>query len=110
MECPTCRKSEYVEIDTHADGFAANLHECGLCGTMWTRQGDVVTMIHGSTRDFTRPQSTAECPICHCSNQIQVDMHADGFARNLEECGICGALWTVEKDCPKLVHGATWAL
>ncbi|MDT8441138.1 MAG: hypothetical protein RQ723_05725 [Desulfuromonadales bacterium] len=109
MECPTCQTSEHVEIDTHADGFAANLHECGLCGTMWTCQGSLVSMLHGSTRNFTRAQSTTECPICHCDNQIHIDIHADGFANSLEECGVCGALWTLDKNSLKLVHGATWA-
>ncbi|MDH3997455.1 MAG: hypothetical protein OET90_01330 [Desulfuromonadales bacterium] len=35
-------------------------------------------------------------------------MHADGFAHNLEECGACGALWSLDKGKHRLVHGATW--
>ena len=36
-------------------------------------------------------------------------IHADGFAEGLEECGICGALWSQGKGEIRLLHGATWA-
>lgn len=110
MECPTCHNSDHVEIDTHADGFAANLHECGLCGSLWTSTGNDLALLHGATKKLAGLPSATECPICHSSTHVEIDIHADGFARNLEECGVCGALWTLEKNCSKLVHGATWAL
>ncbi|NJC87770.1 MAG: hypothetical protein FIB02_04440 [Desulfuromonas sp.] len=53
--------------------------------------------------------NTNECPICHSVNRVQIDIHADGFARNLEECGVCGALWSQDGRKTRLVHGATWA-
>ena len=36
MEGPVCHHKEHVEVDTHADVFTKNLHECGDCGAGWT--------------------------------------------------------------------------
>ncbi len=49
MECPICKGKTHVEIDTHSDGFAPNLQECGDCGTLWTRDGQKNIIIHGAT-------------------------------------------------------------
>jgi len=38
------------------------------------------------------------CPICNESTQIDIDIHADGYARDLVECSQCGALWLNEQD------------
>ena len=46
MKCPVCQGTAHVEIDTHADGFAQNLQECGDCGALWTAQGDKAVVIH----------------------------------------------------------------
>lgn len=48
MECPICRNKTHVELDTHSDGYADNLQECGDCGALWiSRTGDPI-IIHGS--------------------------------------------------------------
>lgn len=110
MNCPHCNHADHVEVDTHADGFAANLQECGHCGSVWTTtRGQKVVMLHGATCHHHGTQSQAECPICHSTDQVQVDIHADGYAHNLEECGVCGALWSQDQDQVRIVHGATWA-
>jgi len=36
---------------------------------------------------------TMKCPICNCTNSIEIDMHSDGYAKDLIECANCGALW-----------------
>jgi len=36
MDCPICHHSDHIEIDTHSDGFASNLQECGDCGSVWS--------------------------------------------------------------------------
>ncbi len=33
------------------------------------------------------------CPICDSTSSIEIDMHADGYARNLMECAECEAIW-----------------
>jgi transcription elongation factor Elf1 len=107
VTCPTCQDTDHIEIDTHADGYAANLQECGICGTLWTVRGDTNQVIRTATHQHGL--DTNECPICHSIDHVQIDMHADGFARNLEECGVCGALWSQDGRKTRLVHGATWA-
>lgn len=107
MICPNCQDSTHIQIDTHADGFADNIQECGICGTLWmTRQGETV-LLHGATR--SHGTKTNECPICHSIDRVEVDIHADGFAEGLEECGVCGALWSQDGKGSRLLHGATWA-
>ena len=49
MECPICKNSHHVEIDTHSDGYAENLQECGHCGALWTFEKNKDVLIHGST-------------------------------------------------------------
>ncbi len=49
MECPICKNSHHVEIDTHSDGYAKNLQECGHCGALWTINNNLSVLIHGST-------------------------------------------------------------
>jgi transposase-like protein len=50
MECPVCNKSNRVEIDTHSDGYAENIQECGHCGAVWTRKAGRSIVIYGGTR------------------------------------------------------------
>jgi uncharacterized Zn finger protein len=107
MTCPNCLDTDHIEIDTHADGYAANLQECGACGTLWTIRGDTSEVIRSATHQHGL--DTNECPICHSIDHVEIDIHADGFARNLEECGVCGALWSQDGRQTRLVHGATWA-
>lgn len=49
MECPICRKKAHVELDTHSDGFAENLQECGDCGALWISKESGSVLVHGST-------------------------------------------------------------
>ena len=49
MECPICKNTHHVEIDTHSDGYANNLQECGDCGALWILKEDRSILIHGST-------------------------------------------------------------
>jgi len=51
-----------------------------------------------------------ECPICMHKEKAQIDTHSDGYARDMIECGHCGALWTfkeVKTIHRELIHGAT---
>jgi uncharacterized Zn finger protein len=50
MKCPICGNRHQVEIDTHSDGFAENLQECGHCGALWTRKGERVIVLHESCK------------------------------------------------------------
>lgn len=34
------------------------------------------------------------CPLCKSTAHIEIDLHADGFAKDTCECGDCGGIWT----------------
>jgi len=68
--------------------------------------------LHGNKFALTqkRGEPIMECPVCHHRNHVEIDTHADGFASNLNECGDCGAVWTVREVKvleDVLIHGAT---
>jgi len=50
MECPVCKDKAHVEIDTHSDGYAKNLQECGECGALWLQKDNQAVLIHSTTR------------------------------------------------------------
>jgi len=33
------------------------------------------------------------CPHCNSKNGIEIDMHSDGYAKDLLECTSCGTIW-----------------
>jgi uncharacterized Zn finger protein len=33
------------------------------------------------------------CPKCNSKKGIEIDMHSDGYAKDLLECTSCGTLW-----------------
>ncbi len=39
-----------------------------------------------------------KCPICGTSTRIEIDMHSDGYAKDLLECMNCEALWAVTSE------------
>ncbi len=48
MECPICGGKKHVEIDTHSDGYAENLQECGDCGSVWIRKHEKTIILHST--------------------------------------------------------------
>lgn len=34
-----------------------------------------------------------QCPHCNNTTGIEIDMHSDGYAKDLLECTSCGAIW-----------------
>ena len=45
MTCPNCNTHQHIEIDMHADGFADNLLECSVCGTLWQNEFGQITIV-----------------------------------------------------------------
>ena len=45
------------------------------------------------------------CPVCKEKKKVEIDMHCDGFAEALEECGHCGSVWTLRGDKMTVLHG-----
>jgi uncharacterized C2H2 Zn-finger protein len=38
-------------------------------------------------------ENRMHCPKCNSTEGIEIDMHSDGYAKDLLECTACGALW-----------------
>lgn len=47
-----------------------------------------------------------KCPTCGNKARVEINMHAEGFAQNLQECGGCGALWVNKGDGAILIEKA----
>ena len=49
------------------------------------------------------------CPVCTCTQFIEVNLHSDGFStRPTEECGVCGSVWAYVKGQIKLMTNKTF--
>lgn len=46
-----------------------------------------------------------KCPLCKCRNHVEVDLHADGFAENIRECGECGGVWSNHEGDIRVIKG-----
>lgn len=108
MDCPGCKRVTAVEVDTHSDGYGEGIMECGHCGTIWQeKEGTKVILVKGCV-SFLPGTQLIDCPFCHATKQVELDMHSDGFAEDLRECGECGSVWTGMRENLQVVHGPTW--
>jgi uncharacterized Zn finger protein len=39
-----------------------------------------------------------QCPHCNNKSGIEIDMHSDGYAKDLLECNSCGTIWLERTD------------
>ena len=45
-----------------------------------------------------------KCPVCKSRKQIDLDLHAEGFAQDARECGFCGTIWTFSGETIKIIQ------
>lgn len=38
------------------------------------------------------------CPICNIATGIEIDIHSDGYAKDLFECTNCEAIWITDRE------------
>ena len=38
------------------------------------------------------------CPVCNSTTSIEIDMHSDGYAKDLMECANCEAIWFADTN------------
>ncbi|MBI5656463.1 MAG: hypothetical protein HZC44_06455 [Geobacter sp.] len=38
------------------------------------------------------------CPLCNIATGVEIDMHSDGYAKDLFECTECGSIWVLDRD------------
>ena len=41
------------------------------------------------------------CPKCNSKKGIEIDMHSDGYAKDLLECTTCGTVWL--ESCKEII-------
>jgi len=46
-----------------------------------------------------------KCPLCQSRNHVEIDLHAEGFAQDVRECGDCGGIWTFSGKTRKIIKG-----
>ena len=46
-----------------------------------------------------------KCPLCKSSKHVEIDLHSDGFAQDVRECGDCGGIWAFSGDVRKIIKG-----
>jgi len=45
-----------------------------------------------------------KCPVCNTHEQYaEIDLHADGFAEEINTCHICGTIWSVNHGVTNIV-------
>lgn len=45
MHCPKCNATKGIEIDMHSDGYAKDLLECNVCGTLWLEKAEQIITV-----------------------------------------------------------------
>ena len=46
-----------------------------------------------SNKNPATGENTMHCPKCNSTKGIEIDMHSDGYAKDLLECTSCGTVW-----------------
>ena len=53
-----------------------------------------VTYIYWGQSKFCKQEKmNMHCPKCNSKKGIEIDMHSDGYAKDLLECNTCGTVW-----------------
>lgn len=60
MKCPVCKNQEYVDIDLHSDGFAEDIIECRVCGTIWSVNHGITEIVNDS-QEKSFLEARSEC-------------------------------------------------
>ncbi len=51
MKCPVCKTYEQQELDLHAEGFAEDIVECSVCGTIWAINHGLVEIVRDAQKN-----------------------------------------------------------
>ena len=45
-----------------------------------------------------------KCPVCRNHQQVDTNLHADGFKEGITECSICGTTWSVNHGVTEIIR------
>ncbi|MCD6526873.1 MAG: hypothetical protein J7K75_07790 [Desulfuromonas sp.] len=60
MKCPVCKNRKYAEQDLHSDGFAEDIVECAICGTVWSVNHGMTEVVK-DTQACSFLEAVSEC-------------------------------------------------
>jgi hypothetical protein len=43
------------------------------------------------------------CPVCRNHQQVDTELHSDGFREGITECRVCGAIWSINHGKTEIV-------
>jgi len=46
-----------------------------------------------------------KCPLCQSRENVEINLHAEGFSQDARECGKCGGIWTFSGEHLKIIKG-----
>lgn len=46
-----------------------------------------------------------KCPLCKSRENIEINLHAEGYSQDARECGKCGGIWTFSGENLKIIKG-----
>ena len=44
-----------------------------------------------------------KCPVCHNRNHNEIDLHSDGYAKDIIECSSCGTIWLDDNGLASII-------
>lgn len=60
MRCPVCKSHEHLAFELQSTGFAENIVECRICGTIWSVNHGMVEVVKDvQKKSFL--EATTEC-------------------------------------------------
>lgn len=45
-----------------------------------------------------------KCPVCRNHQQVDTNLHSDGFKEGITECSICGTTWSVNHGVTEIIR------
>ena len=47
------------------------------------------------------------CPVCNNRNHNEIDLHSDGYAKDIIECTTCGTIWLDDHGHANIIKQST---
>lgn len=48
-----------------------------------------------------------KCPACNNCDHNEIDLHSDGYAKDIIECSTCGTLWLDDHGLANIIKQST---
>jgi len=48
-----------------------------------------------------------QCPVCKNVDHNEIDLHSDGYAKDIIECSTCGTIWLDDQGLANIIKAST---